>query len=278
VRTGPTKAGHYLKWESGCVYVTEDAAGTTAISGDGEFAAMDAAIDAWNTGTGSCSYLNLVNDGRKAGEVGRDNINLIKIRDTPCAQCGGTWCRPATSKDPVRCYAQAAAGLTTAIFIDDSTSNRDGAILDADIELNGVDFAISVNSMTTSTQLCKADLQNTLTHELGHLQGLEHPCLAGNDPPRVDDQGHAVPQCPSTDPKIFDATMYNFQDCGEIKKQTLSSDDINAICTVYPKASDPGTCDRVGTKSGCCSTSNRPGVSFLLAGAVFLLLRRRRRS
>src|SRR5438445_7549119 len=31
VRTGPTKAGHYLWWESGCIFVTVDAAGTTEI-------------------------------------------------------------------------------------------------------------------------------------------------------------------------------------------------------------------------------------------------------
>src|SRR5262245_44181020 len=37
VRTGPTKAGHYLFWESGCVFVTLDDAGTVAIPGDQEF-------------------------------------------------------------------------------------------------------------------------------------------------------------------------------------------------------------------------------------------------
>src|SRR5215510_343259 len=57
VRTGPTKAGNYLRWESGCVFVTVDAAGTVAIPGDGEFAIIDASIDTWNTDTASCSYL-----------------------------------------------------------------------------------------------------------------------------------------------------------------------------------------------------------------------------
>src|SRR5262245_38460806 len=32
VRTGPTKQGNYLKWESACVFVTVDEAGTSAIS------------------------------------------------------------------------------------------------------------------------------------------------------------------------------------------------------------------------------------------------------
>ena len=36
--------------------------------------------------------------------------------------------------------------------------------------------------------------------------------------------------------------MFNFQDCGETKKETLEPDDIDAICTIYPTAKDPGTC------------------------------------
>src|SRR5690348_5243430 len=34
VRTGPTKAGHYLYWESGCIFMTVDDAGTREVAGD----------------------------------------------------------------------------------------------------------------------------------------------------------------------------------------------------------------------------------------------------
>jgi hypothetical protein len=280
VRTGPTKDGQYLKWESGCVFVTIDAAGTTAINGDGEFAVIEASINTWNsaTETPTCSYLNVMSAGRKAGEVGNDKVNIIKIRDTE-------WCRPAMGDDPKRCHPAAAAGITTATYVDDATSDRDGAILDADIELNGVNFAISVNGVTNSPQPCRAELQNTLTHELGHLHGLEHPCLANGDPPRVDDMGNAVPQCdelaslpPMQAQAIMQATMYNFQQCGEASKESLSPDDIRAICEIYPVADDPGTCSPVGKPSaGCCSASVPPGGSFLLAGMTALLLVLRRR-
>jgi MYXO-CTERM domain-containing protein len=72
--------------------------------------------------------------------------------------------------------------------------------------------------------------------------------------------------------------MYNFQTCGETSKESLSDDDINAICTVYPKAMDPGTCEPVGqTSGGCCSASDpRPEGSLALAGATLLVLMRRR--
>lgn len=275
VRTGPTKAGKYLFWESGCVFVSVGDEGTSAIAGDEEFTIVQKSIDTWNnaTHTATCSYLDVINEGRKVAEVGNDKVNLIKFRDT-------SWCRPAVGNDPMRCYAAAAAGITTATYVDDAKSKRDGAILDADIELNGVNFAISVNQQTNSSQGCKAELQNTLTHELGHLHGLEHPCLATGDPMRTDGKGNPVPFCDqTTDPAILNATMYNFQSCGESAKESLSPDDIQAICEIYPVSKDPGTCDQVGkTSGGCCSASVSPGASFFLAGITGLLLLRRRKT
>ena len=278
VRTGPTKAGHSLYWESGCVFVTVDAAGTTAIPGDQEFAIIDASIAEWNTKTASCSYLTVMNEGRKALEVGNDKVNLIKFRDT-------TWGRPASGNDPARPYGAAAAGITTAVYVDDGNSARDGAIIDADIEINGVNFAITVNGQSLGSG-SKSELQNTLTHELGHLHGLEHPCLIPNsDPPRVDNLGNPVPSCFQSQPlpaAITEATMYNFQDPGETKKESLSPDDINAICQIYPTSQDPGTCEPVVVhSSGCCSASgygaNGPAASLLLASSTVLLLLRRRK-
>jgi hypothetical protein len=281
VRTGPTKDGKFLKWESGCVFITIDEAGTTAINGDEEFAVIEASINTWNsaTETPTCSYLSVMSAGRKAGEVGNDKVNLIKIRDTE-------WCRPAMGDDPKRCHPAAAAGITTATYVDDASSSRDGAILDADIELNGVNFAISVGGVTNSPQSCRAELRNTLTHELGHLHGLEHPCLASGDPPRRDDQNNPVPSCDAlnTLPQeqrdaILNATMYNFQQCSEASKESLSPDDIRAICEIYPIAQDPDTCSPVGRPAaGCCSASVASGGSFLLAGMTALLLMRRRRT
>jgi hypothetical protein len=276
VRTGPTKAGHFLRWESGCVFVTLDTPGTTAIEGDQEFDIIEASIDSWNKGSESCSYLKVTSEGRKPMEVGNDKVNVIKFRDL-------TWGRPAVGDAPAAMYSPQAAGITTAVYVDDATSPRDGAIIDADIELNGVNFAISANGVTKSEQLCHAELQNTLTHELGHLHGLEHPCTVGSDPMRTDNQGNPVPACGTTNaPKIVDATMYNFQDCGETKKETLSPDDIQAVCDIYPTAQDPGTCDHVGKTSsgGCCSASgpDRGDVSLLLAGTTVLIMMRRRKS
>jgi MYXO-CTERM domain-containing protein len=272
VRTGPTKAGHSLFWESGCVFVTVDAAGTKEVPNDQEFPIIDKAIATWNDSNATCSYLKIMQEARAFHEVGKDAVNMIKMRDD-------SWCRPKIKDDPARCYEQSAAGLTTATFVDDSSSDRDGAIVDADIELNGHDFSISVDGMTLGSNPCKADLQATLTHELGHLQGLEHTCRLPGNPARVDDKGNPVPLCSDTnDPAIREATMFPLQDCGETKKATLEDDDRAATCSIYPKADDPGTCEHVSLQAaGCCSTGGDPRGSALVGALTALVLLRRRR-
>ncbi|MEO7736242.1 MAG: hypothetical protein ABIY55_35110 [Kofleriaceae bacterium] len=293
VRTGPTKSGKYLYWESGCVYITPDPAGTQALAYDVVLRIIDASIASWNNGAAACSYLKLIVEPPVAPPVvppvalevyGKDHVNLIKFRDT-------VWGRPAVRDAPAKAYPPEAAAITSATYIDDRTSSRDGAIVDADIEINGVGFAISVDGQSNTSGLTKSDLQNTLTHELGHLQGLEHTCrLSTNEPARIDNSGNPVPLCsaiprpPATPAQqaIVDATMYPSQEADERTKSTLSDDDIAAICAVYPTANDPNNCTQVSsTGGGCCSASgldDRPGVSFLLAGAVLLLMRRRKTS
>ncbi|MFT3693374.1 MAG: M43 family zinc metalloprotease [Kofleriaceae bacterium] len=271
VRTGPTKAGNYLYWESGCIYLHLDQAGTKEIPGDQEFGIVDTCIETWNDDTASCSYLKVIDAGKGDYEVnGKDYTNVLKFRDA-------SWCRPATKDDPAKCYSDQSAGITTATFVDDG-GMRDGAIVDADIEINGVNFAISDNGTTLGTDPCQAELANTLTHELGHLHGLEHTCLASGDPPRVDGNGNAVPDCAETsNPDITEATMYPFQDCGETKKESLSEDDIDAICTIYPTAQDPGTCDEVSKGGGCCDAGGGPASPLALSALTLLVLKTRRR-
>jgi hypothetical protein len=74
--------------------------------------------------------------------------------------------------------------------------------------------------------------------------------------------------------------MYNFQDCGEDKKASLSADDVAAICAVYPKSKDPTDCQRVISGGGCCSAARAPlGLVPVLSAFLlgFFVLRPRRR-
>jgi uncharacterized protein (TIGR03382 family) len=278
VRNGPTNGGgNYLKWVSGCVQITYAEEGTSAIPGEGEFAVLDASLAEW-TGV-ECAYIALTPVGRVANaEVGKDRVNLIKFRDQ-------RWCRPAVDDDPERCHSEQAAAITTLAFVDDADSDRDGEIVDADIEFNGVDFAISVDDMseTDGPGRCKADLANTMTHEVGHVLGFDHTCLLPGQAATIDHNGQPVPLCRQAisagDERITESTMFAAQDCGETKKATLDVDDEAAVCAVYPVAEDPQSCERPDELSaGCCSTGGGGAGSFAL-GALTLLglvLRRRR--
>jgi hypothetical protein len=281
VRTVATRTREPLAWESGCAILTFHADGTSHIAGDGEFVAMEAVLAHWREVTSSCSYLDLELSEPERGEVGLDGTNLVIYRED-------RWCRPATGDDPEECYDPSAAGLTTLFFIDDADSDRNGAILDADIELNAVDFAIAVDGQTTHPERCASEISNTFTHEVGHLMGLDHTCFAGGDR-LVDDEGNPQQNCDPVDllsAEIVDATMYNFQDCGETKKASPEADDIDAVCTIYPKAADPGECSAPAIEDkGCCAVAGSrplsPASALPLLGlalAALLALRRRPRT
>ncbi|RMG16569.1 MAG: hypothetical protein D6729_10645 [Deltaproteobacteria bacterium] len=93
-----------------------------------------------------------------------------------------------------------AIGVTTPCF-DPST----GEIGDADIWFNGVDY-----QWATDGRLDRVDVQNIATHEIGHFFGLGHS-------------------------QYSDATMYYASaGNGETVRSTLSSDDVAAVCYLYP--------------------------------------------
>lgn len=274
VRTTTKRSRTPLYWAASCVQIGYAEEGTAAIAGDDERAVIEQSFATWNDGVAACSHQNLASLGPIDREVsGRDFVTVIKFRDGP-------FCRPAVDGKAAFCHSDTAYAVTTVVFVDEPDDPRDGEIVDADIEMNGHDFAISVNGVTLSTQTCLADLASTLTHELGHVLGLEHTCRTGTDGPRVDHNGVAVPRCDdTTDPVIRDATMFPYQNCGETDKATLTADDTLSLCTIYPVADGPGACKPPDPLDpGCCSGAlGRPGLAIGLA-TLALLIRRRRRA
>ena len=137
-----------------------------------------------------------------------------------------------------RKHDEDAAGLTTVTFVDDPSSRFDGRILDADVELNEEFFTFTITDDNVIT-----DLENTLTHELGHAMGLDHPCLIepvkeGKAHP-TDYLGNEVPFCVNATPEMEAVTMFTTADEGETKKRTPEADDILGIVSTYPAEDDP---------------------------------------
>lgn len=157
-----------------------------------------------------------------------------------------------------RDYDSAAFALTT-VWHRRST----GEILDADMEINEQRGPYAICPPEGCSDERGVDLENVITHELGHYLGLAH----------------------SAD---MDATMFASSVAGETIKRDLSPDDVAGICEVYPAGSPAGECDftpRGGLDLDCeqgCSVST-PGarqgahLAGLLGLVALALLRRRRR-
>ncbi len=134
---------------------------------------------------------------------------------------------------------------------------------DADSNSNGIPDGCELEE--------NIDLRNVITHEAGHFFGLGH---TQND---------------------TTATMFAVAPPGEIDKRTLSTDDIEGMCAIYPPTSAGGNCDydpaggfspECGGGGGCsCSLSphgspeqnsnDLPPAAYALLTALYLGLHRR---
>lgn len=249
-----------IYWPQQCVYVTLDKSGALGngnqdLSFDDVVTGTKNAIDSWQSRLAAAgSYLQLkYYPADQNRETELDYIPVIKFRyDTCSGSCNsGQWCRPARGTAKVQCYDRSAAALTTVFFYDTPNDRaRDGQIIDADIELNAVHnhfYNKGMNPKPADVQRSGADLWNTLTHELGHLVGLEHTCLASPGETTactVDQNGGRAPLCGqvlanTADPvnkALSETTMFATADVDETKKRVPKADDLAGVTAAYPSA------------------------------------------
>lgn len=131
---------------------------------------------------------------------------------------------------------------------------RTNEILDADIAFNAEGFQFRVvDALTTAEKRSSCarldDIQNTVTHELGHALGLQHNEV---DP--------AVVMYPSAGPQ-------------EVSKRVLAVDDRDGLLALYDGAAPVPS---VESLLGCSSSSSGPMLLAALAVGAALGLRRRR--
>jgi hypothetical protein len=202
------------------------------------------------------------------------------------------------SGKPGHAYAFEALAVTTV------TARSDGHIVDADMEVNGVNQSWMNLDPGVSLPFDKGDttqwfdLQNALTHEFGHFIGLDHTCFipsadnpfVGTDgkPRPNDNNNNPIPDCDAAPSNVAATVMFNVTVSGETSKRVLSDDDILAVCTIYAASKEHDTCALDTPTPGCAvgpsRPARRPGWALgLPAGALgvalaFAARRRKRRA
>jgi matrixin len=233
----PNPTAYPLYWGQTTVPYVIDAATTPDVSG-GAVDAVRASFQTWDDI--ASSYINFRYDGTMANApVGFDlhgtNENVVR------------WIESGWTA------ASSAIAITVLTF---DCSN--GQILDADITLNGQNHTFTINP---AVDVSRDDVQNTVTHEVGHVLGFDH----------------------NPDPE---STLYAGALPGETKKRDLTADDIQGACDVYAIGHEPppdgGTNGSGGSggggDTGCASV---PGgvvpdsFQIALVALVFACIRRK---
>jgi hypothetical protein len=264
-------------------------AAETGITAEELRAASAAATGAWNHDAIACTSVNLT----LAPEMSDDQItkfdghNRISMRT-------GMWCRDPAHPTPRTCHVADAVALTTLFTRFHVGYPDDGRILEADIEVNAVDWqwAMMPDPVPSGNEYANDfDLTGALTHETGHFIGLDHTCSAAGPTALIDDQGRPVPECglePSDElAQIMSSTMYPRMNQSDVSWRTLSDDERMAACTMYPLTALP--LDEWGGTGGCVIAAGPPlrggraailslaGWLPLLFATVLARARRRRR-
>lgn len=152
-------------------------------------------------------------------------------------------------------FDPAAIAITRNFYLA-GDSPRAGMILDSDILLNGVN-----HEFATTAEIGKHDVQNILTHEVGHFIGLGH----------------------ETTPFNSDATMFAQASPNETKKRILKSNDVSGLLAAYEGTgtkltpqSAPSCAIRDASATSCLAThqpeTRPPSAAWLAAMACLALI------
>ena len=234
--------GHCLGWPAGQLEFHENAAGVPGTA-DAGFLAMERSLATWATPMSACGNLSLGmgprTTSRNVGfdeKTGAPNENLLLFRTRLCSTV-------VPANDP--CLTQGTCGNVHdcwdfdrgTLAITTTTYNaRTGRLYDADLEMNAAAHTFTTLDSPPCTALgqtgCVAtDVQNTVSHELGHALGLDH----------------------SPDGR---STMFAGASLGETSKRTLDAGSVAFVCSTYPAGSDTRDCDGSPLDLGETTTSS----------------------
>ncbi|APS00326.1 matrixin family metalloprotease [Pajaroellobacter abortibovis] len=139
-------------------------------------------------------------------EIASPSIQFIDLGPVVCDQVQYNHSRPNQNIIVFREDEWPYTDSTNTLGLTTVTFNSYGELLDADIELNDTNERLFAGEPIPPD---KYDFATVITHEIGHFAGLAHS----------DDR---------------EATMYPSAPPGKTDMHTLETDDIKAICTLYP--------------------------------------------
>lgn len=242
-----------------------------------EFEAIRRSFQSWQQIFDTCGNLRfsegpLVDDRKVGYELEGDNRNIVLFRSRNCAEFV-----PDTNK----CWDEDTCGNdfdcwdgnpdTIALTLT-TYDEKSGIVYDSDIQLNAGGFLFTTvdppaplcpRSTTNNPGNCVAtDVQNTMTHEIGHLIGLDHTRALGSV------MNPSAPQ-------------------GEVSKRTIDEGSADFVCKTYPSGLASQSCvtpslERSGSATVLgqhgigCSSSGAGALLPAVAGGALLAWRRRR--
>jgi hypothetical protein len=222
--------------------------------------ALRTAASRWDRAEIGCSALR-VRVGPLQDEppyVRADGVNAVVIKSQ-------SWC-PDGERAKERCHDPALFGLTTLHTRPAGLSGGEGEIVEADIELNAVHHRWGERSAGTAEKAPSLIL--VLTHEIGHLVGLDHPCRASSSTPHLDNEGHPTPVCRDALPAVRSTVMYPTPDVAGRAVAEPTAAERRALCSIYPSQSSCA----YGVRPSALRPSNW-GIALVLG--VARLLRRK---
>jgi hypothetical protein len=159
---GPS--GEALRWAGAQIELSvSKPAASTGMSEGMLHAALGDAARTWNQHLEACGApsFRVAADSAARASVARDGVSRVVVRSK--------WC-PAGARDFEDCYDASRAAITH-VYPEGAPAHGALLVAEADIEINAEHFRWSELGGDGGRPLTA-----TLTHELGHVLGLDHPC------------------------------------------------------------------------------------------------------
>lgn len=224
-RSGCITSGLLLYWKGACVTYALNETGAAGIPYADAERIIDQAFATW--ANSACP-----SNGQKAG------ISLANLGAVQCTEVRYNSGSPNQNlivfREDSWPYNDAAntLGLTTVTFNAES-----GEIYDADMEINASGKNLSISDGVPANGF---DLLSVITHEAGHFLGLAHATSST-------------------------ATMFASYKPGTTTLRSLTSDDVDGLCAIYPsdkqRAVDPTVAQTGFVDADACSTIPRHGFT-----------------